>query len=199
MAMQVLEKKNKGVNFSNNQEKWEKIRDLLTSDVSSLGKNKVKSPKAHKEIKVNFKEINCIRFTYSVFTLLIVYIIITAVIHNQIDKKTNLAQEIIDDTKVKTQKVNEYTTLIDARTKNYEAILEQLKEASERAEENYRKTGNASGKTTGTGKVRLRAYLLEKMGVSYGIKRITVLCCKCGCRESESGCADFVYDAATCK
>lgn len=138
MAMQVLEKKNKGVNFSNNQEKWEKIRDLLTSDVSSLGKNKVKSPKAHKEIKVNFKEINCIRFTYSVFTLLIVYIIITAVLHNQIDKKTNLAQEIIDDTKVKTQKVNEYTTLIDARTKNYEAILEQLKEASERAEENYR-------------------------------------------------------------
>lgn len=138
MATQVLEKKNKGINFSNNQEKWEKIRDLLTSDVSSIGKNKVKAPKAHKELKINFKEINCIRFAYSMFTLLIVYIIITAVLHNQINRKTDLAQEIIDDTKAKIQKVNEYTTLIDARTKNYEAILEQLKEANDRAEENYR-------------------------------------------------------------
>ena len=50
-----------------------------------------------------------------------------------------------------------------------------------------------------TENVRFRTYLSEKMGVSYGIKRITVLRCECGCRKFESGCADFVYDAAACK
>lgn len=138
MAMQVLNKKNKGVNFSTNQERWEKIKELLNSDVSSLGKNKVKQPKTKKDIKINFKEINCIRFAYSMLLILVVYIAITTFTNSQINKKIELAQEITDDAKTKISKINNYSTLIEARVDNYESILEQFEEANEKAQEKYK-------------------------------------------------------------
>lgn len=136
LSLQVLNKKNKDINFSLNQEKWEKIRELLTSDVSTIGKNKVKN--TNKTTTLNIKDITCIRFTYFVAVILLIYIITTAILHNKIEDKTMLAQEIIDDTKTKTQQVNNYTTLINARAENYESILLQLQEASDRIAEKYK-------------------------------------------------------------
>lgn len=138
MAMQVLDKKNKEINFGSSQEKWEKIRDVLTSDVSSLRRNKVKAPKEKSEIKIKFREINCIRFSYSMLLILLLYIIIVTLLNGTIIKKTELAQQIIDEAKTKTEQVNGYTTKINARTKSYESVLEQLQEANERAEEKYK-------------------------------------------------------------
>lgn len=138
LSMQVLDRKNKDINFSLNQEKWEKIRELLTSDISTLGKNKTRNKDKNKTTTLNIKEITCIRFVYFVVVLLFIYIITTLILRNKIADKTILAQEIIDDTKTKIEQVNNYTTQINARAENYESILLQLQEANDRISEKYR-------------------------------------------------------------
>jgi len=140
MAIQVLNKKNKESNFCSSQETWEKIKQVLKSDVGSIGKNKTKDKTSRgiKTTKLNIKEINCIRFAYGMFIMFLIYFAMTSIIHKKINDKTELAQEVINDTQEKTEQVNKYKSLVEARTKNYEAVLEQLQEASDRASEAYR-------------------------------------------------------------
>lgn len=140
MAMQVLNKKNKDVNFVSNSNLWQNLWQKLQGDVSFPTKNKLnkKNFDLKKTVNFNIKEINCIRLAYGMFVILLAYIIITSLIHGNLSKKTKLAEETIADTKVKTEQVGKYTTLINARSKNYEAVLEQLQEADERASEAYK-------------------------------------------------------------
>ena len=72
------------------------------------------------------------------FILLLIYIVMTGIISKRINDKTEMAQKVVDDTKAKTQQVNEYKNLIETRTKNYKSVLEQLQEANDRASEAYR-------------------------------------------------------------
>ena len=138
LAMIVLNKTNKEINFSNKSEKVQKLYELLNTDVSALGK-KINKEKTIKEpIKINIKDITCIRFSYSMLTILIVYVVITIFLHNKINNKTLLAQETIDDTKTKTETIVKNTSLINSRTENYQKILEQLQEANDKISENYR-------------------------------------------------------------
>lgn len=136
MALQYLNKRNKEVSFCNSQESFEKFKKLLTSDVSIGGKGK-SSSKANKTININIKDISCIRFAYSMFMILVIYIVVTSFIHKKIDDKTTLAQQLIDDTKAKTEQVNSYNTLVKARTENYQSVLEQLEEANNRVSEKF--------------------------------------------------------------
>lgn len=138
MAMQLLNKKNKNVNFASNTDTWQKIWQKLNTDVSLSGKNKKSKKTFNLSKTINIKEINFVRFAYGMFTVLLIYIIITGVIYKAIRNKTKLVQEIIDDTKAKTEQVNQYMTLVDSRTKNYESVLEQLQEANDRTSEAYR-------------------------------------------------------------
>lgn len=136
LAMQGISKKNRNISFVNKYEKWDKLTDLLNSDVKTINK-KTKNSKNMTPIDFNIKEINCIRFTYGVFCLLAVYITITAVLHNKISNKTAETQEVINDTIAKTAIVTEQTTRINARTEDYQEILTQLKEAEEQATTAY--------------------------------------------------------------
>ena len=138
LAIQGLDRKNKEINFVNKSEAWEKLTDLLNSDISSLGKKTLKSKGSKQSKKVNIdlrniKDINCWRFAYGAFIMLAIYVGTTAVLHNRINSKTVLAQEVIDDTKTKTATVTQYTSLIKTRTQKYQSILEQLQKASEQA------------------------------------------------------------------
>ena len=138
LAMVVLNKTNKEINFSNKSEKIQKIYEILNSDVSALGKKGNKEKAQKESIKINIKDITCIRFTYSMLTIFIVYIIITLLLHNKINNKILLAQETIEDTKTKTETLAKYTTLINSRTENYQKILEQLQEANDKIAESYK-------------------------------------------------------------
>jgi len=138
MAMQVLNNKNKNVNFIASTETWQNIWQKLQGDVSLPGKNKGIRKPIDLTKTVSIKEINCIRFAYGMFIVLLIYIIMTFTIYKKITNKTKLAQETIDDTKEKIEQIGELNTIIDARTKNYEAVLTQLQEASDRASEAYR-------------------------------------------------------------
>ena len=69
--------------------------------------------------------------------MLIIYIAITTVLHNKINDKTIETQEVINDTMAKTENVNKQTALINSRAKNYQEILNQLKEADEQAATAY--------------------------------------------------------------
>lgn len=135
LGMQEINRKNKNISFVNKSEKWDKILDLLNTDVKSINK-KTKGPKDNKiktAIKFDIKEINCIRFAYGTLCLLIIYIAITAVLHSKIEDKTTETQEIIDDTVAKTENITKQTTLINSRANNYQEILNKLKEADEQA------------------------------------------------------------------
>ena len=135
LGMQEINRKNKNISFVNKSEKWDKILDLLNTDVKSINK-KTKGPKDNKiktAIKFDIKEINCIRFAYGTLCLLMIYVAITAVLHSKIEDKTTEAQEIIDDTVAKTENITKQTTLINSRANNYQEILNKLKEADEQA------------------------------------------------------------------
>lgn len=135
LGMQEINRKNKNISFVNKSEKWDKILDLLNTDVKSINK-KTKGPKDNKiktAIKFDIKEINCIRFAYGTLCLLMIYVATTAVLHSKIEDKTTEAQEIIDDTVAKTENITKQTTLINSRANNYQEILNKLKEADEQA------------------------------------------------------------------
>ena len=138
LAMVVLNKSNKEINFSNKSEKMQKIYELLNSDVSVLAKKGSKEKTAKIPIKINIKDITCIRFAYSMLTIFAIYVIVTLILHNKINDKTLLAQETIDDTKTKIETITKYTSLINSRTENYQKILEQLQEANDKIAESYK-------------------------------------------------------------
>lgn len=133
LAMQGTNKKSKNISFVNKSEKWDKILDLLNSDVKSINKKTAGAKKGKLNSPINFevKEINCIRFAYGTLCLLVIYIAITAVLHGQINKKTVETQEVIDDTIAKTESVSKKTALINSRANAYQEILNQLREAEE--------------------------------------------------------------------
>ena len=133
LAIQTLDKKNKNVSFVNKSESWSKFKELLSSDIKSISKKEKTKKKIKLNAPVNIKQINCIRFAYGTLCLLVIYIVITSLLHSKIDNKKIETQEVIDDTIAKTENVNKQTSLINSRVKNYEEILNQLKEADEQA------------------------------------------------------------------
>ena len=136
LAMQAIYKSDKKINFATQSETLDKIKNILKSDVS-FTRSKSTSKKSINNIKINIKDINCIRFAYSSLIIFVIYIIITTLIAGKINKKINLTDQVIEDTKEKTAKIASTTTLVNSRANNYETILEQLKEADERATESY--------------------------------------------------------------
>lgn len=135
LAMSGTSKKGKNISFVNKSEKWEKLSELLNSDVKTINK-KAKDPRTKSQLpqlnlNLKLKDMDCIRFTYGMACLLIVYVGTTMVLHNKIANKTLETQEVIDDTKTKIASVDEKTVLIDARADDYQEILNQLKEAEE--------------------------------------------------------------------
>ena len=134
--MQGLNRKNRHISFVNKSEKWDKLSELLNSDVKNINKKKVNST-IKSPVNFKVKEINCIRFAYGMLSLLVIYVGITAFLHGKISDKTLETQEVIDDTIAKTASITEKTTLINARTDDYQEILNQLKEAEEQATTAY--------------------------------------------------------------
>lgn len=134
LAISGINKKRTNISFVNKSEKWEKLSELLNSDVKSINK-KAKDPRAKSQLPqldLKLKDTDCIRFAYGMACLLIVYIGTTMVLHNKISNKTLETQEVIDDTKVKIASADKKTVLIDARADDYQEILNQLKETEER-------------------------------------------------------------------
>lgn len=135
LALQGLNKKSRKAGFVNKTELWEKLSDVLNSDVKKLGNKQNQINSIRNRIPIDFKieEINCIRFAYSMFVLLGVYVAITSILHGNINKKIDETQAVIDDTVAKNTEITKQTTLINSRTNDYQEILTQLQEASEEA------------------------------------------------------------------
>lgn len=133
LAIQGVNKKNRDISFINKSESWEKILDLLNSDVKTINIKQKKSKNSNEKKKINIKEINCIRFAYSMLCVLVIYIGITTILHSKINDKSLKTQEVIDDTIDKTASITSQTALINSRTEAYQQILNQLKEADEQA------------------------------------------------------------------
>ena len=138
LAIQTLNKNNKRINFIESSEVWQRIKEVLTSDVKGIGKSG--SGSSLKPRSINFSKINqlsCIRFLYTVTLILAVYIIITSIINGMISKKIAQTEDVISDAKIKNEELSKTTALINSRAENYESILEQLKEANDRVSSAY--------------------------------------------------------------
>ena len=134
LAMQYLEKSNKNINFSTNSETWDRIKEVLTADVKGIG------GKTREGREISLPKIGNIafaRFAYSVSIMLVIYIVITSFINSRINNKITLAEQVTNDTKVKTSKLSSSTALVNSRADNYESILEQLQEANDRVSNAY--------------------------------------------------------------
>lgn len=130
LAMHGIDKKSRSESFVNKTEKWEKLSEILSKDVT-FSEKKGKRTTAKSQININIKQINCIRFAYGMLCLLVVYVATTAVLHKQINTKTEETQEVIDDTKIKISAIDQQTMLIKNRANDYQEILNQLRGSEE--------------------------------------------------------------------
>lgn len=139
LAMQGTDKKNRSISFVGKSEAWEKLTELLNSDIKTINKKQKSSKKTKIKSPINFKvkEINCIRFAYGTLCLLVFYVIIASLLNNKINDKTVLVQEVIDDTIAKTESITKQTALINSRSNDYQEILTQLEEANNEASVAY--------------------------------------------------------------
>ena len=137
MALQGLEKDRAGTSFVGTSDNLQRLKELLTSDVSTLKSSRAESKQKKYRQPIKINNIVCVRFAYSMLILLAIYIIITSFIANMINKKIAVTQDVIDDTKTKNEQVAKTTALIEARAENYESILKQLQEANDRITESY--------------------------------------------------------------
>lgn len=133
LALQEITRKNKNISFVNKSEKWDKIKDLLNSDIKTISKKQITTKDGRKKPLIDFsiKQTSCIRFAYGTFCLLAIYIAITTLLHSNINNKIAETQEVIDDTTSKTENISKQTALINSRADTYQEILTQLNEADE--------------------------------------------------------------------
>ena len=138
LALQALNKNNKNINFFSNSETWQRIKELLTSDVKGFGKKGSGSGGLTRSFNLpKLNQIACIRFAYTAFMILLIYIVITTIIAGMNNKKILETEQVISDARQKNENLSKTTALINSRAENYESILEQLKEASDRASSAY--------------------------------------------------------------
>ena len=135
LALQGMNKKNKNISFVGKSERWDKITELLNTDVKKINKKpkETKKTKVKMPTKFNITDMNCIRFAYATLCMLVFYIVATTFLYGKITDKILDTEEVINDTIAKTENINKQTTLIKSRADDYRSILIQLEEANEQA------------------------------------------------------------------
>lgn len=138
LALEGLKtKQDDRINFTNKGAFTQRIKELLSTDIK-IG-NKTKAPK---EKRVSFKdkfnydmksdldwlELAITRGIAGLLIACIVYIGATSFLNKNINAKQKEAEDVISDTISKTEKVSEYTSLVNKRTTQYDTILARIEE-----------------------------------------------------------------------
>ena len=129
----------------------EQINQLLNKEVDiSSGKGKGNS-KAHIKAKIknafrldlksslDLIEKSMLRIATAISLLLIVYMIFSTIVINQINKKQDEVNDFITDSKKQIALVTNNTVLVQERTEQYNAMIEKINEANDKLTESYAK------------------------------------------------------------
>lgn len=143
LALQGLDAKGKDLNFNERGTTWQKIMNLLTSDVGKGIKLRNKSQKqkltlkevAHSEL--DYIEKMLMRASTSLILIIMLFITTTEILSGQINKKIEEADETIQDSKTKIAKVAEYNSMVTARTTEYENIVSRIDEENNKLSSDY--------------------------------------------------------------
>lgn len=130
LALQGLDTKSNGVNFSNKGKTLESMKTFLTADAKVSGE-KLKQAFS---IKESFsKEMDGIdrfflRISYILTIMLILYLVLLQFLTTNMNQKIEETGVIIADTKGKITQVANYKSLVDARNTEYQDVINKIDE-----------------------------------------------------------------------
>lgn len=144
LAIQGLDPKKGETNFSDKGKTLENIVKLLKTDVRSV--NTIK-PKSKRKIKLTFKEtINAdldvieqtlLRIATALMLVAILYVGTAHVLTNSIKEKTSEVDKVIEESKTQIAELTRNTSLINARTAEYQKLVDTIDQANSQVSESY--------------------------------------------------------------
>lgn len=145
LAIQGLDIKNQATNFNDSKNTLQAIWGILNSDLGK-GNNIFKSKKTKRQ-KVSFKDAMhseldmtdkmLLRLMTTLLLIIILYIGSTEALTQKINEKTKLADKVIAETDAQIAKVQQYSTLINTRTTEYQNMIDKIDEANSRVSDGY--------------------------------------------------------------
>ena len=148
LAIQGLDSKKQNINFDESKMNFQKIMAILTSDVGKKNSNtKIKGRKSSTFNRASLREIANMELDFGDRTLLtivaglmiaiILFVGVTEVLSKQIKEKMASADTIIENSQKEIDKVTKYNSLVNARTSEYQKIVDKIEEANSKVSEEY--------------------------------------------------------------
>lgn len=148
LAIQGLDSKKQNINFDESKMNFQKIMAILTSDVGKKNSNtKIKGRKSSTFNRASLREIANMELDLGDRTLLtivaglmiviILFVGVTEVLSKQIKEKMASADTIIENSKKEIDKVTKYNSLVNARTSEYQKLVDKIDEANSKVSEEY--------------------------------------------------------------
>lgn len=148
LAIQGLDSKKQNINFDESKMNFQKIMAILTSDVGKKNSNtKIKGKKSSTFNRTSLREIANMELDFGDRTLLtivaglmiviILFAGVTEVLSKQIKEKTASADIIIENSQKEIDKVTKYNSLVNARTSEYQKLVDKIDEANSKVSEEY--------------------------------------------------------------
>lgn len=148
LAIQGLDSKKQNINFDESKMNFQKIMAILTSDVGKKNSNtKIKGRKSSTFNRASLREIANMELDFGDRTLLtivaglmiviILFAGVTEVLSKQIKEKMASADTIIENSQKEIDKVTKYNSLVNARTSEYQKLVDKIDEANSKVSEEY--------------------------------------------------------------
>lgn len=151
LALQQLDIGIRGMNFKK-EDFWKKLPEIMNMEIggSNSGNLKKKSSSSNKTSKINLKIRNdlgekldgtekmLLRACGSFLLITIVYIIVSALLTNQMYKKEEEVTALITETNTKISEVEADITKVNAKTTQYKTLIQKLEAANQALSEKYR-------------------------------------------------------------
>ena len=148
LAIQGLDSKKQNINFDESKMNFQKIMAILTSDVGKKNSNtKNKGRKSSTFNRASLREIANMELDFGDRTLLtivaglmiaiILFVGVTEVLSKQIKEKMASADTIIENSQKEIDKVTKYNSLVNARTSEYQKLVDKIDEANSKVSEEY--------------------------------------------------------------
>lgn len=148
LAIQGLDSKKQNINFDESKMNFQKIMAILTSDVGKKNSNtKIKGRKSSTFNRASLRKIANMELDFGDRTLLtivaglmiaiILFVGVTEVLSKQIKEKMASADTIIENSQKEIDKVTKYNSLVNARTSEYQKLVDKIDEANSKVSEEY--------------------------------------------------------------
>lgn len=148
LAIQGLDSKKQNINFDESKMNFQKIMAILTSDVGKKNSNtKIKGRKSSTFNRASLRKIANMELDFGDRTLLtivaglmiaiILFVGVTEVLSKQIKEKMASTDTIIENSQKEIDKVTKYNSLVNARTSEYQKLVDKIDEANSKVSEEY--------------------------------------------------------------